>query len=67
VYDPYVYEMNRHSGRVEIQISKVMGFFIQGMDGNDVVGYFVGAPGFISGGQPSGGLTSWLRVIRLVR
>jgi hypothetical protein len=67
VYDPYVYEMNRHSGRVEIQISKVMGFFVQGMNGNDVLGYFVGAPGVLDPAQPSGGTTSWLRVIRLVR
>jgi Putative Flp pilus-assembly TadE/G-like len=67
VYDPYVYEMNRHSGRVVLQIRKVMGFYVDRMDGNDVLGYFVGAPGEIDPAQPSGGPTSWLRVIRLVR
>ena len=66
VYDPYWYETNRHSGRVEIKISKVMGFFVVGMDGNDVLGYFVGAPAIDDGTTP-GDQSSWMRVIRLVR
>ena len=67
LFDPYEYELARRSGRHEIVITKVLGFFVDRMDGNDVIGYFVGAPGVVDPAQPSGGPTSWLRVIRLVR
>ena len=67
VFDPYVYEMGREAGRIDIQVTNLVGFFIERMVGNDVLGRIVPATGLIRGNgggpAPEG---SFLRAIRLV-
>jgi Flp pilus assembly protein TadG len=44
VYDPDAYDLGRASGRVEITITKVIGFFVDRMQGNEVKGYIMNYP-----------------------
>jgi len=45
VFNPDIYDAGRASGRIDITVVKVLGFFIQGMvDGNDVLGYLTTYP-----------------------
>lgn len=45
VFNPDTYDAGRASGRIDITIVKVLGFFIEGMvDGNDVLGYLTTYP-----------------------
>jgi Flp pilus assembly protein TadG len=45
VFNPDVYDAGRASGRIDITIVKIVGFFIQGMvNGNDVLGYITTYP-----------------------
>jgi len=44
VYDPDAYDLGRASGRVEITITKVLGFFVDRMQGNEVSGYLMSYP-----------------------
>ena len=44
VFDPDAYDLGRASGRVEINVVKVLGFFIDRMNGNDVAGYIMTYP-----------------------
>ena len=66
VYDPLVYDTGRHQGRIDIQISNFVGFFIETMQGNDVVGRVVPMTGLIRGGTPVP-TGAFLRAIRLVQ
>lgn len=61
IYDPGIY---LRSGRKDIVTKYLLGFYVVGMDGNDVIGRFVGRLATSSGAGPK---TSWLRIIRLVR
>jgi len=68
VFDTYVYELARQTGRTEIKIANLVGFFIEDMVGNDVRARIVPAMGLIrpnggGGGVPNG---AFLRAIRLV-
>jgi hypothetical protein len=65
VYDPMVYDSARSQGRTDIQISNFVGFFIEAMQGNTVVGRLVPATGLIRTGTPVPG-GAFLRAIRLV-
>jgi hypothetical protein len=65
VYDPMVYDSARSQGRTDIQISNFVGFFIEGLQGNTVVGRIVPATGLIRTGTPVPG-GAFLRAIRLV-
>ena len=65
LYNPQIYEEARKSGRVEINTITFLGFFIEGMQGKDVVGRFMPIQGTNAGSGTSG--SSWVRVIRLVR
>lgn len=65
VYDPMVYDSARSQGRTDIQISNFVGFFIESMQGNTVVGRLVPATGLIRTGTPVPG-GAFLRAIRLV-
>ena len=68
VFDPAVYEAGRQAGRLDIQIANLAGFFIENMQGNDVVGRLVPMTGLIrangGGNAPTG---SFLRAIQLVQ
>jgi hypothetical protein len=68
VFDTYVYELGRQTGRIDIKIANFVGFFIEDLVGNDVRARIVPAMGLIrpnggGGGVPSG---AFLRAIRLV-
>jgi hypothetical protein len=43
-FNPDAYDAGRASGRIEIEVVKVLGFFIQGLNGNDVIGYLTTYP-----------------------
>ena len=64
VYDPMVYDSARAQGRTDIQISNFVGFFIESLQGTDVVGRLVPATGLLRGGTVPNG--AFLRAIRLV-
>ena len=66
VFDPDVFERGRQTGRIDIQIANFVGFFIEDMVGNNVLGRIVPMVGLVRGdpsGVPEG---SFLRAIRLV-
>ncbi len=66
VFDPDVFERGRQTGRIDIQIANFVGFFIEEMVGNNVIGRIVPMVGLVrdnGGGVPEG---SFLRAIRLV-
>lgn len=44
VFNPDVYDAGRASGRIDITIVKVLGFFVDEMQGNDVAGYITTYP-----------------------
>ena len=66
VYDPLVYDTGRHQGRVDIMISNFVGFFVENMQGNNVVGRVVPMTGLIRTGTPVP-TGAFLRAIRLVQ
>ena len=41
VFNPDAYDAGRASGRVTIEVVKILGFFIEGMQGQDVIGYLM--------------------------
>ena len=49
VFDPASFVAN---GRTDITISNILGFYLDHMDGNDVVGYFCTMPGLALGSGP---------------
>ena len=65
-FDPMVYDAGRAHGRVDIQISNLVGFFVENLQGNDVVGRVVPMTGLVRGGTPVP-TDAFLRAIRLVR
>jgi len=44
VFNPDTYDAGRASGRIDITVVKILGFFIEGIQGNDVVGYLTTYP-----------------------
>ena len=66
VYDPLVYDTGRHQGRIDIRIANFVGFFIENLQGSDVVGRVVPMTGLIRGGNPAP-TRAFLRAIRLVQ
>ena len=66
VFDPAFYEAGRQAGRVDIKIANLVGFFIEAMQGNDVLGRLVPMTGLIRGGGATGTPGAFLRAIRLV-
>ena len=70
VFDPMQYEQSRQAGRLEIKVANLVGFFIENLQGTDVVGRVVPMTGLIRGGGGGGGGAvpggAFLRAIRLV-
>jgi hypothetical protein len=67
VFDTAEYYAGKLNGNVVITVVNILGFFIDRMEGNDVVGYLTEAPGLSTG---SGSITpesSFLSQIQLVR
>jgi hypothetical protein len=68
VYDTLAYEQGKQNGNVNVKLVNILGFFIDKMQGNDVVGYFTNVPGLFVAGKGSVGVNSgFAKVIMLVR
>lgn len=67
VFDPDVYDEARSGGRTDIIVTKIMGFWIEGMQGSDVLGYLTHYPALAEGGAPVEEDTTFLRTVILVR
>jgi hypothetical protein len=67
VYNPDIYDLGRASGRIDMVIVKIVGFFIQGMQGNDVIGYITTYPSSPRGGTSSTPGAAFVVSIALVR
>jgi len=68
VFDPAAYEESRQHGRLDIEVANLVGFFIEELQGNSVLGRIVPMTGLIrnnSGGPAPAG--SFLKAIRLVQ
>jgi Flp pilus assembly protein TadG len=66
VFDPYVYEMGRQSGRTDIKVANLVGFFLESTSGNSIYGRLVPALGLIRGNDAIPG-AAFLKAIRLVQ
>jgi hypothetical protein len=67
VFNPDLYDLGRASGRVDIVVTKVVGFFIEGMQGNDVIGYIMTYPSAPRGGTSTTPGAAFIVSIALVR
>jgi Flp pilus assembly protein TadG len=66
VFDPIVYEESRQRGRQDIVVANLVGFFIEDLQSNAVLGRLVPTTGLIRGGTPVPN-GAYLRAIRLVQ
>ncbi len=66
VFDPMQYEEGRQHGRLEIKVANLIGFFIENLQGTDVVGRIVPMTGLIRDGGGAVPNSAFLRAIRLV-
>ena len=48
-YDPQFYDAGRTQGRIDLRIANFVGFFIENLQGSDVVGRVVPMTGLIRG------------------
>jgi hypothetical protein len=67
VFDPDVYDKGKASGRQDIQITKLVGFFVLPMNGKDVEGYLMDYPTVPVAGPPAPPGATFLISIALVR
>ena len=68
VYDTGIYDSTRRQGLPTFTIVNILGFFIDRMQGNDVVGYLTEAPGLVTGAtQPIDPQAAFLWQIQLIR
>jgi hypothetical protein len=67
VFNPDAYDAGRASGRVEIVVTKVLGFFISEMNGNEVGGYITTYPSAPLSGTSTTPGTAFVVSIALVR
>jgi hypothetical protein len=67
VFNPDIYDAGRAGGRVDITVVKVLGFFIDGLQGNDIVGYLTTYPSAPRGGTSSTPGAAFIVSIALVR
>ena len=65
VYDPQIYDAGRTHGRIDLTIANFVGFYVENLQGNDVVGRVVPMTGLVRGGIPAP-TGAFLRAIRLV-
>ena len=66
LFDPDLYDRGRGSGRIDIAMTRLAGFLVQRMVGNDVEGYLTTAPGVGDAG-PLDDAGAFLRTVILVR
>jgi hypothetical protein len=67
VYNPDVFHAGTPHGRVDITVIKVLGFFMERMQGNDVVGRLMSYPTAPRGGTSQTPATAFVISISLVR
>jgi len=68
VFDTGAYYAGKTTGNVTFKIVNILGFFVEGMQGNDVVGYLTSVPGLFTAGGPTINTQSgFAKVIMLVR
>jgi hypothetical protein len=68
VFHTDLYDSGQATGRVDIQIVNILGFFLDHMQGNDVVGYFMTYPGQLDANAPTvGNQSAFTRTVVLVR
>jgi hypothetical protein len=68
VFDTLAYEQAREGGRTTVNIVNILGFFIDRMQGNDVVGYFTTVPALkVGNGGNINVNNSFAKVVTLVR
>lgn len=67
VFNPDTYDAGRASGRVDITVVKVLGFFVDRMQGNDVAGYITTYPSAPRSGTSSTPGAAFVVSIALVR
>ena len=67
VFNPDAYDAARAGGRTEVSVVKVLGFWIQGMQANDVIGYLTHYPALAEGGAEVDPDSAFLTTVILVR
>lgn len=68
VFDTEAYDLGKASGRTDVTIANILGFFVASMQGNTVVGYLTTIPGLLTGGGPGvGNGSAFQRVSLLIR
>ena len=68
IYDTATYDTTRRQGLPTFTVVNILGFFIDQMQGNDVVGYLTEAPGLVRGATaPIDPNTAFLYSIQLIR
>jgi hypothetical protein len=68
VFDTEAYDAGKQQGLVTLRIANILGFFISGIQGNEVSGYFTFIPGLKVGDQGVLGEDSgFMKTILLVR
>ena len=67
MFNPDLYDSGRASGRTDITVTKILGFWIEGMQGQDVIGYLTHYPALAEGGGPIEEDATFLRTVILVR
>jgi hypothetical protein len=67
LFNPDTFDSGRANGRTDLTVTKIMGFWIEGMSGNDVIGYLTHYPSLA---EASAGIeedATFLRTVILVR
>ena len=68
IFDTDYFFEGQQNGRTQVRIVNILGFFLDQMDGNNVVGYFTTIPGLkISGAGNVAPEAAFMKVVLLVR
>ena len=67
VFNTAVYYAGKLTGQTNFTVVNILGFFIDRMQGNDVIGYLTEAPGLSIGNATISPQSSFLAQIQLVR
>ncbi|MGE5103074.1 MAG: pilus assembly protein TadG-related protein [Deltaproteobacteria bacterium] len=67
IFDTGAYYAGKLQGKTVLNIVNILGFFIDQMQGNDVVGYLTQAPGLVTGTAPFDPNSSFIKTVLLVR
>jgi Flp pilus assembly protein TadG len=67
LYDPVYYETGKHNGsNASLRVANYLGFFIEGLDGNEVVGRITPVTGLVRGNPGELPVGAFPKAIRLV-